>query len=72
MKSRHKLSKSCSMKFKNYEISGPNNFWTSVKSNIPDLWNWNFWTLFGSGIEKGGYGPASGYASNECMQVEKH
>ena len=41
------------------------NFWTSVKSNIRNVWNWNFWTLFGSEIEvRGPWPPAfpSGYA----------
>ena len=32
-------------------VYGLYNFWTSVKSNTPDVWNWNFWTLFGSEIE---------------------
>ena len=62
MESRHKLSKNCSLQGKNCEISGTYNFWTSVKSNIPDVWNWNFWTLFGLEIEVcrgGGRGMAS-------------
>ena len=46
-KYRHKLSKYCSIHGENCEISGPYNFWTSVKSNIPDSWNWNFWSWFG-------------------------
>ena len=45
MVSRHKLSKNCSLHGKNCEISGTYNFWTSVKSNIHDVWNWNFWTF---------------------------
>ena len=53
MKSCHKLSENCSMYGKNCEISGSYNFWTSVKINIPDVWNWNFWTLFSSEIEVG-------------------
>ena len=53
MKSHHKFSKICSMHGKNCEITGSHNFWTSVKGNIPDVWNWNFWTLFGSEIEVG-------------------
>ena len=53
MKSHHKLSKNCSMHCKNYEFSGPNNFWTFVKSNVSDVWKWNFWTLLGAGIEVG-------------------
>ena len=51
MKSRHKLSKNCSTHGENCEISGPHNFWTSVKTNIPNVWNWIFWSLFGSEIE---------------------
>ena len=50
MKNRHKLSKNSSICGKNCKISGPYNFWTSVKSNIPDVWNWNFWTLLCSTI----------------------
>ena len=57
MKIRRKLAKNCSIHGKNYEISGPYNFWTPVKSNIPDVWNWNCWTLFGSEIEVWGHGP---------------
>ena len=56
MKSRYKLSKNCGIHGKKCEISGLYNFWTSVKSNIPDVWN--FWTLFGSEIEVGGMGEA--------------
>ena len=56
MKSCRKLSKNCSIHGKNREIFGPYNFWTPIKSNIPDVWNWNFWTLFGSEIEVGGGG----------------
>ena len=51
-----KLYKNCSIHDKNREISDPYNFWTPVKSNIPDVWSWNFWTFFGSEIEKGGGG----------------
>ena len=36
---------------KNREISGPYNFSTPIKSNILDVWNWNWWTFFGSEIE---------------------
>ena len=36
----------CSIHSKNREISGPYNFWTPIKNNIPDVWNWNSWTLF--------------------------
>ena len=57
MKIRRKLAKNCSIHGKNYEISGPYNFWTPVKSNIPDVWNWNCWTLFGSEIEVWDHGP---------------
>ena len=45
------MSNNCGIHGKSFEISGPYNFWTSVKSNIPDVWNWNFWTFFGSGVE---------------------
>ena len=50
MKVLNKLSKNCSIYGKKYEIYGPSNFWTFVKSNIFDDWNWNFWTLLGSEI----------------------
>ena len=43
--------KNCSIHDKKHEISGLYNFWTPVSSNIPDVWNWNCWTLFGSEIE---------------------
>ena len=56
LKNCRKLFKNCSIHDKNCEFSGPYNFWTPVKSNIPDFWNWNFWTLFGSEIEVGGGG----------------
>ena len=50
MKNRRKLS----ILGKSREIFGPYNFWTPVKSNIPDVLNWNgCWTLFGSKIEVG-------------------
>ena len=39
------LSKSCRTHCKN--------FWTPIKSSIPDVWNWNYWTLFGLEIEEG-------------------
>ena len=51
MKIRRKLANNCSIHGKNCEISGPYNFWAPVKSNIPDVWYWNCWTLFGSEIE---------------------
>ena len=50
-KNKNKLSKNCNIHDKNWEISGPYNFWTFVKDNIPDVWNWKFWILFGSKIE---------------------
>ena len=56
MKSHRKLSKYCSIHGKNREIFGPYNIWTLVKNNIPDIWNWTCWTLFGSEIEVGGQG----------------
>ena len=81
MKSCRKLSKNCSIHGKNREIFGPYNFWTPIKSNIPDVWNWNFWTLFGSEIEVGGGGgghgppgPSSGYppASAQCSSQKEN
>ena len=51
------LSNNCSIHGKNCEISGLYNFWTSVKSNIPNVWNWIFWGRFGSEIEVGGLCP---------------
>ena len=54
MESCHKLSKNCSINGKNCEISGQYNFWTSIKNNIPDVWNWNCWTFFGFGSWSGG------------------
>ena len=56
MKSCRKLSKNCRIHGKNREISGSYNLWASVKSNISDVWNWNFWTLFGLEIKMGGGG----------------
>ena len=47
------IIQNCSIHGNNCEISGPNNFWTPVKSNIPDVWNGNCWTLFDSEIEMG-------------------
>ena len=41
---------------KNREISGPYNFWAPAK-NIPDVWNWNCWTLFCSETEVGWWPP---------------
>ena len=59
MKSRRKLSKNCPIHGKNREIAGPYNLWTPVKSNIPNVWNWNYWSLFSSEIEVwgGDHGP---------------
>ena len=54
MKCCYKLSKNGSIHAKNSEISGPYNFWTSIKNNIPDVWNWNCWIFFGSEVEVGG------------------
>ena len=53
MKICHKLSKNCSIHGKNDEIFGPYYFWTPVENNIPDIWNWNCWTVFGSEVEVG-------------------
>ena len=47
------LSKNVSIPCKSCEISGPYNFLTPIKSSIPDIWNWNCWTLFGLEIEVG-------------------
>ena len=52
------LSKNCSIHGKNCEISGMYNFWTPIKSSIPDVWNWNCWTLFDWEIEVGGPWPS--------------
>ena len=41
------LSKNLNIHCKSREISGPYNFLTPIKSGIPDVWNWNCWTLFG-------------------------
>ena len=60
MKSRHELSKNCSIHGRNCQISGPYNFWISVKSNIPDVWNSYFWTFFGLEIEWGREGGGGG------------
>ena len=60
MKCCYKLSKNGSIHAKNSEISGPYNFWTSIKNNIPDVWNWNCWIFFGSEVEvegTEGHGP---------------
>ena len=39
------------------------NFWTPLKSNISDFWNWKCWTFFGSEIEVSGEGHGPhGYA----------
>ena len=56
MKSCLKLSKNCSIHGNNCQISGLYNFWKSIKSNVPDVWNWHVWTLFGLDIEVGGGG----------------
>ena len=64
MKSRHKSPKSCGIRGKNCWVYVPYNLWTSVKSNIPDVWN--FWISIGSKIEGcGGITPSYtiGYAS---------
>ena len=56
MRSRCILSKNCSIHGENNEISGPYNLWAPVKSNISDVWNWNYGTFLGSKIEVGGRG----------------
>ena len=60
MKSHHKFSKNCNINSKNLDIFVPYKFWTPVKRNIPDVWNWNCWTLFGLEIEVGGGGGGGG------------
>ena len=71
MKSCHKLSKSCNIHGKNREISGFYSvyfysFWTSIKNNIPDVWNWicRAFFLFGSWSvgDHSPPGPPNGYA----------
>ena len=57
MKVGRKFAKNCSIQGKNREISVPYNFWTPVKINISDVWNWNGSVLFGSGIEVWVHGP---------------
>ena len=63
--------KTCSVHCKYCEISRPYNLWTSVKSNILDVWNWNLWPFFELEIEGGGGGwgqappgAPSGYVPN--------
>ena len=51
MKSCQKLFKNCSIHGKNPEISDQYNFWTPIKNNVPDVWNWNCWTFFGLKVE---------------------
>ena len=51
------MSRTCRIHGKNFEISGLYNFWTPIKSNILDVWNWNSWTLFGSETEVRGMAP---------------
>ena len=41
------LFKHFSIHCKSRGISGPYNFLTRIKSNTPDVWNWNCWALFG-------------------------
>ena len=43
MKSCHKFSPNCNIHSKNLDIFGPYKFWTPVKRNISDVWNWNCW-----------------------------
>ena len=50
MKNHRKLSKNCSKHGKSRETSGPFYFWTPIKTNIPDVWNWNCLALFDSKI----------------------
>ena len=42
-----KLFKYFSMHCKSRAFFSPYNFLTPIKSSIPDVWNWNCWTLFG-------------------------
>ena len=71
------LSKNCSIHGKNCEISGMYNFWTPIKSSIPDVWNWNCWTLFGLENEWRGGGsmtslhPSGGYThAHKCNIIK--
>ena len=57
IKSHRKLSRKWNGK--NCEISDPHNFWTHVKSNIPNVRNWNCWDLLGSEIEVRGPWPTA-------------
>ena len=59
MKSCCILSKNCNIHGKNHEFLHPNNFWTLVKRNIPDVSNWNCWILLGLEFEVAGHGPLS-------------
>ena len=49
-----KLFKYFSMYCKSRAFFSPYNFLTPIKSSIPDVWNWNCWTLFDWEIEVGG------------------
>ena len=69
MKSHRKLSKNCCMYGKNRKMSGLYNFWTPTKSSIPDVWNWNGWTLFSSEIEYSrGHGPPAPSPTSPPLQ----
>ena len=52
-----KLFKYFSMHCKSRAFFSPYNFLTPIKSSIPDVWNWNCWTLFDWEIEVGGPWP---------------
>ena len=50
---------------KNRQIYGQYSFWTPIKNNISEVWNWNSWTFYCLEVEVGGHGPPvplSGYA----------
>ena len=57
MKHRHKLSNNCKIEKKNCKVSGPCNFWTSVKRNVPDVWNETFGPCLIRKLKLGGHGP---------------
>ena len=54
---------------KNCEISGQYSFWTPIKNNISEVWNWNCCTFFVRKSSGGAMAPLalpSGDASKVC------